>query len=192
VTVDQLFSALDELKPAFSADINTLGKYSFICCSLFCSYFPFWVVLCWQPVKIWVVVVALELLWCLVWACHKNVTSVHLASLLIQFWNHRLKGTLKCGARHAHILQSVHTYVEQLSRSQTNPLSTCLLEGPCGWYMHFSRCGPFITAWHGQVFHVTDRWNCWACSCFAQWSTMFWSTKDTVPSVAFSPCCNIC
>jgi hypothetical protein len=41
VTVDELFSALDEMKPAFSADINTLGKYRFICCSLFCSYFPF-------------------------------------------------------------------------------------------------------------------------------------------------------
>ncbi|CAK9225512.1 unnamed protein product [Sphagnum troendelagicum] len=39
---------------------------------------------------------------------------------------------LECGPRHAHILQSVHTYVEQLNRSQTNPLSTCLLEGPCG------------------------------------------------------------
>jgi hypothetical protein len=41
VTVDQLFSALNELKPGLSADINTLGKYRFICCSLFCSYFPF-------------------------------------------------------------------------------------------------------------------------------------------------------
>ncbi|CAM6045492.1 unnamed protein product [Sphagnum compactum] len=71
VTMDDFISALNEVKPAFGAAINTLEM------------------------------------------C-------------------RLNGMLNCGERHAHIQETVMTFVEQVRKSERTPLLTCLLEGPGG------------------------------------------------------------
>jgi vesicle-fusing ATPase len=39
---------------------------------------------------------------------------------------------LNCGTRHAHVLKTVKTFVEQVKKSKRTPLLTCLLEGPSG------------------------------------------------------------
>jgi vesicle-fusing ATPase len=39
---------------------------------------------------------------------------------------------LNCGTRHAHALETVKTFVEQVKKSERTPLLTCLLEGPSG------------------------------------------------------------
>jgi vesicle-fusing ATPase len=39
---------------------------------------------------------------------------------------------LNCGERHAHIQETVMTFVEQVRKSERTPLLTCLLEGPGG------------------------------------------------------------
>jgi vesicle-fusing ATPase len=44
----------------------------------------------------------------------------------------RLNGMLNCGERHAHIQETVMTFVEQVRKSERTPLLTCLLEGPGG------------------------------------------------------------
>ncbi|KAH9561668.1 hypothetical protein CY35_05G034500 [Sphagnum magellanicum] len=44
----------------------------------------------------------------------------------------RLNGMLNCGTRHAHALQTVKNFVEQVKKSEKTPLLTCLLEGPSG------------------------------------------------------------
>ncbi|CAM6077479.1 unnamed protein product [Sphagnum tenellum] len=44
----------------------------------------------------------------------------------------RLNGMLNCGTRHAHVLKTVKTFVEQVKKSKRTPLLTCLLEGPSG------------------------------------------------------------
>ncbi|CAM6048387.1 unnamed protein product [Sphagnum compactum] len=44
----------------------------------------------------------------------------------------RLNGMLNCGTRHAHVLETVKTFVEQVKKSERTPLLTCLLEGPSG------------------------------------------------------------
>ncbi|CAM6026103.1 unnamed protein product [Sphagnum balticum] len=44
----------------------------------------------------------------------------------------RLNGMLNCGKRHAHVLETVKTFVEQVKKSKRTPLLTCLLEGPSG------------------------------------------------------------
>jgi vesicle-fusing ATPase len=41
---------------------------------------------------------------------------------------------LNCGTRHAHALETVKTFVEQVKKSERTPLLTCLLEGPSGRY----------------------------------------------------------
>jgi vesicle-fusing ATPase len=49
---------------------------------------------------------------------------------------------LNCGERHAHIQETVMTFVEQVRKSERTPLLTCLLEGPGGRYISFLGCSP--------------------------------------------------
>jgi vesicle-fusing ATPase len=49
---------------------------------------------------------------------------------------------LNCGERHAHIQETVMTFVEQVRKSERTPLLTCLLEGPGGRYISILGCTP--------------------------------------------------
>jgi hypothetical protein len=72
---------------------------------------------------------------------------------------------LNCGERHAHIQETVMTFVEQVRKSERTPLLTCLLEGPGGRYisflgavlsMHCDRLQEFHAKGSCYEFHACD------------------------------------
>ncbi len=103
------------------------------------------------------------------WACHANVTAVHLARILIQFQHHRPHEILDCGERHAHALATVKTFVEQLKESGRTTLLTCLLEGPHGRYM-LDFLDAVLSLQHNRLQDIHANVRCYIvpCWCFAQ------------------------
>jgi hypothetical protein len=125
-----------------------------------------------------------------VWACHANVTAVHLARILIQFQHHRPHGIVDCGERHAHALATVKTFVEQLKESGRTTQLTCLLEGPHGRYM-LDFLDAVLSLQHNKLQDIHANVRCYIvpCWCFPQPCV---KDKGTFTSVAFSSHCIFC
>lgn len=172
VTMHDFIQALNEVKPAFGAAINSLEM---------CRYE--------SPAVADVVASVAYMIYTWVLKFKMAIICTIRVALLMYESCDRLNGMLDCGDSHAHILRTAKTFVEQVKKSERTPLLTCLLEGPSGTYVFELPC-KFIKLhvdnYSPILVQETDRLGfilCVTCTSVIK--------MTSCPSVVIASCCSL-